>query len=309
MDLSIIIVSYNTKKLLKDCLKSAFESIEKKQSSSKFQFEVFVVDNGSKDGSVEMVEKDFPQVKLIENKENLGFAKANNQAIKKAQGRYILLLNSDTIVLGNTLSKMINWMDSHPEVGISSCQLLNPDRSIQATGGYFPTLPRVLAWMFFLDDLPFLGKAIKPFHPHTPQFYTKDKTYTKEQELDWVTGAFFLVRREVFKKIGVLDEKFFMYVEEMEFCFRAKESGFKVVFVPESSIIHLGQRSSRVGSEGAVLGEYRGLLYFYKKHKPGWEIFPLRALLKIGAILRMVIFGLLKGRKAGAVYAKAFALA
>lgn len=288
MDLSVIIVSYNTKKLLKQCLDSVF------QHTRGIDFEVFVVDNDSKDGSVEMINHQSSVIKLIANRANLGFAAANNQALRQAQGKYLLLLNSDTILKENSLKKMVDWMEENQKVGISSCQLVYQDGSLQRTGGYFPNLLRVFSWMFFVDDLPFIKEIIKPFHPHEPRTGWLSSQYFQKQHFqDWVTGAFFLVRKKVIDQIGLLDEKFFMYMEEVEFCYRAKQADWQVAYVPITKIIHLARRSGSRG--GALLGEYRGLIKFYQKHQPLWQLQILRIILKAGAVLRLLIFGIIMG--------------
>jgi len=300
IDLSIIIVSFNTKDLLRNCLKSIYTLYPKP-----YTLEVIVVDNASKDGSAEMVAKDFPQVALIRNKKNLGFAAANNQGIKKARGRYLLLLNSDTLILEDALAKMVAFMDRNKKIGIATCQLLNKDKTIQASGGFFPTLPRVFAWMFFLDDLPIISRLIKAYHPHEPSFYTKNLFYQREHFQDWVTGAFFLIRKKVVEKIGLLDEQFFMYVEEVDYCFRAKKAGFLVAYTPMAKIIHLGQKSLRQPGDAAVR-EYKGLKIFYQKHYPPFQLPLLLLFLKMGAALRFLIFGIiLASKEARLAYAKA----
>lgn len=302
MDLTVVIVNFNTRNLLKNCLDSIFEK------TKDINFEVIVVDNASIDGSPEMVEKGFFKVKVIKNKKNLGFAKANNQGIKMASGRYILLLNSDTELIENSFKVMVEYMDKEPKVGISSCQLINKDGSIQASGGFFPTLPRVFAWMFFLDDLPIVGRLIRPFHPHEPGFYTHDPWYKTKHFQDWVTGAFFLIKDKVIKKIGFLDEKFFMYVEEMEYCFRAKQAGWQIIYLPKTRVIHFGRQSS--AGKNAILREYRGLKYFYKKHYSTWQLPTLRILLKAGALLRVFLFGIISQEKEARItYAEAFKIA
>jgi GT2 family glycosyltransferase len=302
MVLSVIVVSYNTKKLLKQCLDSVFKY------TKSINFEVVVIDNASHDGSPAMVEKSFPQVKLIKSKKNLGFAAANNRGIKKARGRYILLLNSDIILRENSIKKMIGWMEKKKKVGISSCQLVHDDGSLQRTGGYFPDLLRIFNWMFFIDDLPFIKELIKPFHPHEPQTGWLSSQYFQKQHFqDWVTGAFFLIRKEVVEQIDGLDEKFFMYVEELEFCYRAKKAGWRIAYVPLTKVVHLERKS---GSQaGALLGEYRGLIYFYQKHKPAWQLFLLKILLKLGALLRVLIFGIIMAdREKRKIYAQALAI-
>ena len=185
IDLSIIIVSFNTKKLLIDCINSIRRHV------GGLKYEVIIIDNGSSDGSTQAISNIKHQssnlpagrhgFKLIENKENLGFGKANNQGMKIAKGRYILLLNSDTLISSNVLGEMISWMGEHKDVGIASCSLKNKDGSIQGTGGYFPTLARVFSWMT-IQDLPFVDNIIKPFHPmHTKSFYKEEEIYKSEK--------------------------------------------------------------------------------------------------------------------------------
>ena len=264
-DLSVIIVSYNTKDYLLECL----QSIDQK-------YEIIIIDNASSDGSVDEIKKNFPDVKIIENKKNLGFAAANNQGMRQAKGRYILLLNPDTKILDNALSKMIDWMDKNAEASVSTCRLLNEDNSIQPTGGFFPTLPRLFAWQLFLDDI----LPINSYHP-------KSSFYNKQRELDWVTGAFFLLRREIIDKSGLMDENFFMYAEELEYCYRIKKAGFKVFFTPAASIIHYGFKSG--SKEKALIGEYESLKYYYQKHYPYYKTILAGACLKFGALLRFAI--------------------
>src|SRR3989338_823868 len=215
MDLSVIIVNWNTKKLLGNCLKSIFKFTED------VNFEVIVVDNGSEDGSQKLVRQKFPQVKLIPNRDNLGFTRANNQGIKIAKGKYILLLNSDTYLIENSFSKLIKKAQSLPNLGVLAPQLLNEDRSIQQSVGFFPNLPQVLFWMTFIDDLPG-GQHLNPYHVDHDSFYNKD------QNVDWVTAAAILVPMVVINKVGGLDEKIFMYGEDVDLCYRIKKSGFNI---------------------------------------------------------------------------------
>jgi GT2 family glycosyltransferase len=298
MDLSIIIVSFNTKDLLVSCVESILKN------SKGVTFEIIVVDNGSKDGSAEAVKS--LGARVIKNNENLGFAKGNNQGVNISNGRYVLFLNSDTEIHDNVLGEMVRWMDLAPKAGIATCALKNKDESLQATGGYFPTLSRVFSWMT-IQDLPFIDNLIKPFHPyHSKSFFFKgDVFYKTKKELDWVTGAYFMIRREVLKKAGGWDEKFFMYVEEVDLCFRVKKLGYGVWYIPEWSITHLGGASSK-NKEFSLVSEYQGLKKFYKKHFPAWQYPILRFLLKIGALGRMLFFGILEGRQSVKIYAKVF---
>jgi len=230
MDLSIIIVSWNVKELLKKCL----ASIEKNQGQ--LDSEIFVIDNASGDGSAKMVKTDFPQIKLIANQTNRGFAAANNQGIKQSQGKYILLLNPDTEILPNALSAMINFMDQNAEIGISGCKLLNPDKTLQFSVRRFPRLKAII--LIFLK----LAK-IWPHNKTLNHYLARDFDYTAAQPVDQVMGAFFLIRQKVIEAIGLLDEKFFIWFEEVDFCRRAKLAGWEVWYYPQAKIIHHGGQS------------------------------------------------------------------
>jgi GT2 family glycosyltransferase len=303
MKLSVIIVSFNTKNLLKDCLESVIAN------TKNLRYEIIVIDNNSNDSSKEYLKKlsnKNKKIKLVFNSENIGFGVANNQGIKKSEGEYLLFLNSDTVVKDNLLKEMVGWMDKNSKVGIASCMLKNTDGTIQATGGYFPTLPKVFTWMTFIDDIPVIDLAIKPFHPMHVQspFHKGGSEYKTQRELDWVTGAFFLIRKKVVGQIGGFDEDYFMYTEETDLCFRAKRAGWKVMYLPKWSIEHAGGASSQ--AELPIISEYKGIKLFYRKHMPSWQFPILRLLLKVGALLRIVVFGVLKGSGSVKTYAKAF---
>lgn len=299
MELSIIIVSFNTSDLLRKCLNRVYKSLSfgKIEKTS----EVIVVDNASSDGSVEMVKKNFPKVLIIKNSNNLGFAKANNQGIKKSTGKFILLLNSDTEVEKDALSNLLHKIKSENR-GVVGGKLLNPDGFTQSSAGFLPNLSKVFFWMFFIDDIPILSKFIKPYHIEDKSFYEK------EQLVDWVSGACFLFRREIIERVGLMDENIFMYGEELEWCYRIKKVGFQIVYVPDAHVLHHKGASSQ--GAGGILEEFQAIIYLYKKHKPRWELPLVRLLLKIGALLRIIIFGIIgKYKTRLPTYAKAFKLA
>lgn len=288
MDLSVVIISFNTKELTVD----AVNSVVKRTKG--ISFEIIVVDNGSRDESVSCLKKlagSNENISLVFNRGNIGFGEGNNQGIKKAKGRYVLLLNSDTLIMDNVIGEMIKWMDKNPKVGIASCSLRNKDGSFQATGGYFPTLLKVFAWMTFLDDLPGISAVLKPFHPmhNLSPFGANVGFYKKDHQMDWVTGAFFIMRKEMVQDVGYFDKDYFMYMEEVDYCFRAKRLGWKIMYLPRWSIIHLGGASSV--NEFSLINEVNGLKIFYKKHMSGWQFPILRFLIKLGALLRIPIFG------------------
>lgn len=278
--LSIIIVSYNTKTLLKNCLDTFYQKLPSDQ-------ELIIVDNASTDGSSAYIKKHYPKAKLIKNSENLGFAKANNQAIKVASGKYLLLLNSDTLVKPGAFDQLIKFMDAHPKTGIASPQLLNSDGSIQPGGGALPRLSNVFAWMFFIDDLPILGPLIPAYQRSQPNFYKTTK------KIGWVAGTAMIIRRSCLDQIGLLDENIFMYGEDTDLCIRAARSSWSRYIVADAQVTHLGQGSG--SQDKALVGEFRGLIYLFAKHKPAWEPPLLRIILYIGATLRLIIFGTILG--------------
>lgn len=308
IDVSIIIVSYNTKDLLRDCIASI------KKYTGGVVYEIIIVDNNSADGSAEWIKskiKTDKNICAIFNKENVGFGAANNQGMKKSLGRYILILNSDTIFLENTLRILIQKLNDNEKIGITSCKLLNKDSSIQPTGGYFPDILRLALWATFLDDIPLLGDVVGSYHPRP------DGLYENETQLDWVTGAFMLIRRKVYEDVGGFDRDFFMYVEDVDYCARAKKRGWQVWYFPETKIIHLGGASTKgegvrfrtgsVGREASLVGEFKGLVTFYKKHYPTWQLPLLIFTLKVASVLRMFIFGIIENQKqAREIYAKVF---
>jgi len=281
MDVSIVIVNFNTKDFLKKCLLSIFKF------TKGIKFEVIVVDNLSSDSSIEMLRKDFREVKVIENKDNLGFGTGNNQGAKIAVGRYLCFLNPDVILTENSLEKMFKKLGKNTEIAVCGPKILNPEKVVQQSVGFFPDLPQVFWWMTFIDDLPF-GKLLKPYH------VDHDSFYQKEQEVDWVTGAAMMVRREVFEKVSGFDEKIFLYGEEVELCYRIKKDGFKILYFPDTKVIHIGQASTN-GNIVAITGEYKAVLYFYEKYKSIYAKLFAYLLLELGALARILIFGFLKG--------------
>ncbi|MFC1568360.1 glycosyltransferase family 2 protein [Candidatus Margulisiibacteriota bacterium] len=227
-DLSIIILNMNNRPLLEKCLTSIY------QQTQRISLEVIVVDNASSDGSQEMVESRFPQVKLIANQKNLGFSKANNQGLKVFNARYAMLLNDDTEVKPGALDKLVEFMDKHPEVGACGPKLLNADGSLQRQGG-------LLSRRFW--------RSRKPV------------------PVDFVIGAALLVRKEVIDEVGTMDENLFFYNDDLDWCLSIREAGWPVYFVPEAGIMHYGGYSSRRTFKRRLFVEgFKGGLYFCRKH-------------------------------------------
>ena len=295
MDLSIIVINYKTKQVTADCLRSL------KQSADQLKKEVIVIDNGSADGSYQYLKNKFPWARVYSSGANLGFARGNNFGAKKAKGNYLWLLNSDTIIKPSTIKALVKLAVKHNSQ-IASCKLLNPDGSTQPQGGFLPRLFRLAAWMFFIDDLPLIRSLIKPYQQRQPRFFDH------RQQPGWLSGTALLVKRSLYNQFNGLDKNIFMYGEDIEFCLRAAQKGIKLDYFPQPELTHLGQASG--SSMGAVLGEYRGLKYVFKKHKPKWEYPLLRLLLKAGALLRIIIFGIiLQDENKKQIYVQAFKLA
>ena len=253
LEVSIIIVNWNTRDILRNCLRSIYEQ------TNEIDFEVIIVDNASTDGSVEMVKRDFPQAALIENMENRGFAAANNQGLKISKGRYVLLLNSDTVILDNAITKTVTFADSHPEAAVVGCRVLNPDKTLQFTCFMFPSLLNMFLSSTYLYKL----------FPRSKFFGREQMTWWDRndiREVDVVTGCFMLVRKKAIEQVGMMDEQFFMYAEETDWCYRFKEAGWKVFFAPVAEIIHFGGQSSRQVREEMLIRLKLSILRFMRKH-------------------------------------------
>ncbi len=255
IDLSILIVNWNVRDLLRRCLSSVFAHWQTRK------MEVIVVDNGSTDGSREMVRTEFPQVHLIANPDNRGFTAANNQGLSVARGRYVLLLNPDTEVVGDALEVMVAFADAHPDVGVVGPQLLNPDGTVQSSRRRFPTLATAL----------FESTWLQPYAPRRllRRYYVLDRSDDEVQDVDWVTGAALMARREAVGQVGPLDEGFFMYSEELDWCRRFREAGWRVVYLPTARVIHHeGKSSEQVLPARHIHFQTSKVRYFRKYHGP-----------------------------------------
>lgn len=254
VDVSIIIVSWNTKDVLRSCLTSFYSE------TKGFTFEVIVVDNASTDGSTVMVRSKFQSVILIENRVNRGFASANNQGMAIAQGRYMLLLNSDTIVLSNAVAKTLSFADVHPEAAVIACRVLNPDRSFQPTCFMFPSVLNMMLSSSYLYKL-------FPRHRFFGREWMTWWDRKDVREVDAVGGCFMMVRRQAIEKVGKMDEQFFMYCEEIDWCYRFKKAGWKILFTPCAEIIHFGDESTKQVKYKMFLQLWGSTLLFFKKYK------------------------------------------
>lgn len=266
MKLSIIIVTYNSIEYLSDCLKSI-------QNTDKDKFEILVVDNNSVDGSPEFIESEFPRALLIRNNENVGFARANNQAIKICKGRYIMLLNSDTIMQAGAIDKIISFMDHHQQAGIVGCKLLNSDGTLQPSVTSFPNVIKdtiaITLKGSLLQNTPGarakLSKIAKVLGLSASRF--DDHSQTKE--IDFPRGACFTIRKKVIDEIGTLDENYFFTGEEMDFAYRTKQKGWKIFYYPDASVIHHDHGATKQMMGKVFVQTRKSALYFYQKHY-GW---------------------------------------
>jgi len=250
MDLSIIIVSYNKKDLTTACVESIY------RTCGDIKVDVIVVDNGSTDGTPEALAKNFPSITIIRNATNLGFAAANNQGMKIARGKYILLLNNDAILHSNSLQVMISFLEAHPQAGAVGPQLLNEDGTIQRSTDDEPSLRR-LVLNGILNRSSYLRRRIG----HLSYLHWSHESL---KEVPMVIGACIMVRKVVVEAVGGLDEQFFMYLDDTDWCMRIRRAGWKIFYLPEATVTHLGGRSSDYPVRKAMF--YKSMLLLSKKY-------------------------------------------
>ncbi len=271
MKLSIITVSYKVKDLLMENLACIFKN------TSGFDFEVFVVDNDSGDGSVEMVKNEFPQAKLIANNKNVGFAAANNIAIKQAKGEYILLLNPDMRIFPDTLAKMLSWMEEHPQAGIASCKLVDGNEEI---------IPHVRRFPRFWEQSAIALKLPRIFPGILNKYILKNFDYDNEAEVDSVRGSFFMIRKEVIEELGGLDERYFIWFEEVDYCKQAKKAGWKVMYTPVPRCLDYVGKSFVQVPKGKTQKYFRdSMLKYFRKWHPAWQYWILKLLWVPGLLI------------------------
>jgi N-acetylglucosaminyl-diphospho-decaprenol L-rhamnosyltransferase len=249
-DVSIIIVSWNTRDLLLQCLQSLPAAV------GDLQADVWVVDNASTDGSMAAVRQQFPTVQVIENKTNVGFAAANNQAIVRSSGRYALLLNSDTIAFPNSIERLVRFADRHPRAGVVGPLLVNPDGSFQGSFTDFPSLLN--------ETLNVTGIGRRLYGRWYPNYGSRFAQHPRR--VDVIQGACMLARREAFAQVGLMDEAYFMYSEETDWCYRMARSGWELWFTPDATIRHYGAQSTRQMRQAMVKALYRSKIRFFRKH-------------------------------------------
>ncbi len=319
LDLSIQIVNWNAREHLRQCLRSILEH------PPSVPYEILVLDNASWDGSAQMLEKEFPEVRLLVSEQNLGFSKGHNLLAQGAQGRYLFILNPDTLVMPDALDKLVAFADAYPqgsqendssevppasvgnpqeggnyalsilhspqsrELGIVGPKILNPDGSLQYS---CRTFPNPVAALF--RNTP-LGKLF-PHNRYTREYLMTDWDHNSVREVDWVSGSAMLVRKSVYDQLGGFDEQFFMYCEDMDLCYRAWQAGYKVVYYPEAVIIHAIGRSTDLVANRMIRTFHLSMYRYYKKHYARRTPFWIRPLVPTGLVLRASLF-LLKNEK------------
>lgn len=280
MKLSIVIICWNDLKVIADCLQSIYAD------TRVIDFEVIVTDNGSTDGSIDFIHKNYPKVRVIENGANLGFAKGNNVGIRESRGEYVLILNPDTIMRDGTLDKLVSFADRHPEAGAFGCRTLNADGSYQISMRPFPTLKRY--WMSALYLRP-LGRFSKFFLGEDYPWWDVDE----ERSVDWVSGHCVMFRRDLLVQLKGFDEQFFYHFEEVDLCRRVWNAGFSVLFTPEAIITHLGGQSVSRFPIHFELEKLRNCYRYFYKHFGARGCKRCRTAITARLRMRQIGYGLL----------------
>jgi N-acetylglucosaminyl-diphospho-decaprenol L-rhamnosyltransferase len=250
-DLSIIIVNWNVGELLRNCLQSL------ESGRGELIIEVIVIDNASEDGSPAMVREEYPWVQLVSSSENVGFPRGNNIGIANANGRFLLLLNPDTVILEDALTVLVSFMEANPDVGVIGPQLLNPDGSVQSSRRRFPTLVTA-----FIESTWLEGWGSRSL---LRRYYGLDLPDSAKADVDWVTGASLMVRRDIIDQIGGMDEAYFMYSEELDWCRRIKDAGWRIVYLPTARVIHHEGKSSEQAVTARHVNFQRAKLRYFRK--------------------------------------------
>jgi N-acetylglucosaminyl-diphospho-decaprenol L-rhamnosyltransferase len=263
--ISIVLVNYNGQRFLKDCLTSIIEQVQN------IDYEVIIVDNSSADDSVKIIQNNFLDFKLICSDSNLGFGKANNLGVKRSQGEYLLFLNTDTILTENTPKILADYLIANQDVGAVGSRLTFKDGSYQLSCGRFPNL--VIEFIYKIRA----GLDYR-WHQVFSVFY--DHLYAKFTDVDWVTGACFMMHRDIFNKLGGFDESFFMYFEDVDLCKRIKDLGLKVVYYPQTTVIHLLGGSAQGGKKGINVHYRNSQIHYYQKHLSKLQVTILKLYLQ-----------------------------
>jgi O-antigen biosynthesis protein len=274
--LSVIIVTYNSEKFLKDCLESVFSQ------QTDFSFKVIIVDNGSYDNSIPLISENFPKTEIIQNSNNVGFASANNQGVRHSEAEFILFLNPDTILKKNALQTLFDFLLLHPQAGVIGPKIFDADGLLQRTGISFPSAWNLISEITLLDKI----------FPYSKLFGGHRKLYLNPEqvnEVDFLQGSCLMVPRKVLDAVGLLDEKFFMYFEETDLCFRVIKKDYKVIYVPDSEIIHIGGSGVSYYDKRRLLLYHESYVRFLKKHYSQVRQAIIILLLFVRAVLRGIM--------------------
>jgi len=275
-EISVCIVTYKAKDFLRDCLHSLIENTH-------LTYEVIVIDNGSNDGVDVMLESEFPSIQFIQNASNLGYTFPMNQALRQGKGRYLLQLNPDTLILPNALDRLVEFADAHPQIGICGPKVLNRDMTLQKSCRRGEPTP----WAIFTYFLGFSKRfpKSKSFGQYQLNYIDEDETHP----VAGVSGSCMLIRRELIEQIGYLDERFFAYQEDADFCFRARAAGWQVYYFPGAKIIHYGGRGgSQVEPYRSIIAWHRSYFLYYQKHLQKNYFFLLNWLLYLAMFLKLM---------------------
>ena len=290
IDIAVIIVNWNAREDLRRCLESLYT-----EPKPQVAYEVWVVDNASEDGSAGMVAAEFPQVQLIVNTDNAGFSKANNQAIAQTGSRYVFLLNSDAFIHPGALEQLVAYADAHPQAGIVGPKVLNVNGSVQFSCRRFPSLGAG----FFRNT--YLGRLF-PHNKFARDYLMVSFDHAEDRAVDWVSGCAMLIRRDLLQKIGVLDERFYMYCEDVDLCQRAWEGGWEVIYAPQAVVTHAIGRSSDKNADQMIIEFHRSWYEYDRKRHPQASLLR-RAAVYSGLWLRAAV-RIAKRRSAARHYAR-----
>ena len=273
-DISVIIINWNTRELLRSCLNSV-------QTDSQMMAEIIVVDNGSADGSQEMIREEYPEVVLIENKKNLGFARANNVGIKRMSRKYACLVNSDVVILQGCMAALVHYMNENKEVGVVGPKVLWPNMTVQDSCRKYPTL-----WNNLCESM-----RLNMLFPKSDIFSSEHMMYFEHDrlmEVDGIVGCFMMIRKDVLDRVGLFDEQYFIYSEEIDLCKRIKEHGWRIIFNPEGEIIHYGRGSSSKEPLAFALEQQKSKIQYWKKHYSKLSVCVYKTLLISRHMFRLI---------------------
>lgn len=288
---SIVIVTYNSKEYLIKCLRSILSS------QTTVNYEIIVIDNCSTDETYNIVAPMFPNVTFIHNTTNRGFSYANNQGIKVAHGKYILLLNPDTLIIDNAIDIMVNYLESNPKVGACGCKILNSDGSLQASCFGFPTLLKEIGHLLRLDlvtRFASIAKVAKLLSKILRVNLSVLNVSESVGQVDYLLGACIMFPCTVLNHVGLLDEKIFMYIEDTEICYRIKSNGYLVCYVPFGKIIHFGGKSTATADSHMLMEYNRSRLYFYRKYYGEMRAYALRIIIIFDMLIKMILIWFIK---------------